>query len=113
MKFNLFNRTLEVPRIGDVSGWPYVSERTCKRSIFYGGRKMKEIKKNWDRALELTDNINRAAWKLQGIAGILFIEEEGRTISLNEDQANGLSFLLESLAEDIKTNANLITEVTA
>jgi len=37
MKINLFNRTLEVSRIGDVLGWPYASERTSGVFIFERG----------------------------------------------------------------------------
>jgi hypothetical protein len=33
MKINFLKRTLEVSRIGDVSGWPYASERTL--GVFY------------------------------------------------------------------------------
>ena len=50
MKINLFNRTLEVSRIGDVLGWPYASERTS--GVFYfEGRNYNERK--------IKDNIER------------------------------------------------------
>ena len=71
----------------------------------------KEKSDAWERARKVTDNINRASWKLKGIAGLLCIEEQEGSITLSTAQANGLSMLIEGLAEEIETNANLITEV--
>ncbi|HPJ97510.1 MAG TPA: hypothetical protein PK022_09370 [Syntrophales bacterium] len=65
----------------------------------------------WERVNNVTDNLNRAAWKLQGIAGVIFIIDAGKAIELDGDQANGLSILLEQIAEEIKTNAARIVEV--
>lgn len=59
---------------------------------------------------EVTSNLNCAAWKLQGLAGLMFIQDAGKSILLDDNQANGLCYLLESIAEEIKANAELITE---
>lgn len=60
---------------------------------------------------KVVDNLCRAAWKLQGVAGLFFIEETGGSKGLEQDQANGLSFLLEQIAGDILANTERIYDV--
>ena len=76
-----------------------------------GTAKEDESMETWERTFEVTDNLNRAAWKLEGIAGLLFVEDAGKNVLLNEDQANGLYFLLEQIAEDILETTKKIKEV--
>ena len=59
----------------------------------------------------VTENLHRAAWKLQGIAGLFKVREEGSIdVILNAAEADGLSMILKDISEDIFVNADLITE---
>ena len=53
-------------------------------------------------------NLGLAARKLQGVARLLFVEEPDRDLELSGDQASGISYILEQIAEEISTNADLI-----
>ncbi len=62
-------------------------------------------------AANVTENLHHAAWKLQGIAGLFKVREEGSIdVILNAAEADGLSMILKDISEDIFVNADLITE---
>ncbi len=65
--------------------------------------KEKTINKSEGVEVDATDNLNRCAWKLQGIAGLFFDQQDtGKTLS--RDEVNGISFLLDQIADDILEN---------
>ena len=60
---------------------------------------------------QVVDNLRRAAWKLQGVAGLFNCQgDDGRLLEPSE--SNGVQFLLESIAEDILKHTESL-EVTA
>lgn len=72
---------------------------------------MSNDKDGFDKRMEVEDNLKRAAWKLQGIAGLMRVDSIGDSIALETDAANGLSILLEDIAQTIISNASKIEEV--
>ncbi len=65
-----------------------------------------------DRGIDIESSLLEAAYKLHGIAGLLFKESPGEGIDLSEKQANGLYYLLDQIADDIKKEADNVAEVT-
>mgnify|MGYP007002367787 CR=1 FL=1 len=88
--------------------------REGSSGFFMEERKMEKkkaiVKKE---GVDVIDNLKQATWKLQGIAGLFFSQDSGRTVLLDESQSAGLYFLLNQIADEIKTNAELIEEVAA
>jgi len=59
------------------------------------------------------DNLRRAARKIQGIAGLLFVEDRFGCVELTEEQANGIYEILGQISEEIEANADRIVKVKA
>ncbi|MCX5831162.1 MAG: hypothetical protein NT140_04635 [Deltaproteobacteria bacterium] len=66
-------------------------------------KKGKAIEQSEKVEVDVTDNLNRCAWKLQGVAGLFFAHDDGGK-DLSRDEVNGISFLLEQIAGDILAN---------
>jgi len=105
----------KIPHVVTPGAAPHGRERSSGFIVSKEGREMaiQEEKKigQRDRVSEVRDNLNRAAWKLQGVAGLVFVQGAEECVDLNCDQANGLSMLLEQIAEEIKENAEIIADV--
>ena len=64
------------------------------------------------KEVDYADNLNRCAWKLQGLAGLFSAIEDGG-MAISQSEAHGLYFLLEQIADDILANTEKFQEVTA
>lgn len=52
---------------------------------------------------EAFDNLNRAGWKLQGVAGLFKLKSDN--LDITNQEAFGIGFLLEQVAEEVLRNA--------
>ena len=58
--------------------------------------------------VEVMGDLNRAAWKLQGIAGLMLCRNADESLDLSGDETNGIYFILSQIVDEIKENAKLI-----
>lgn len=59
---------------------------------------------------KVIESLWRAAWKLNGVAGLFKADgDDGRI--LEKDESDGLYWLIKEIAEDIISNADLIATV--
>ncbi|OPY86510.1 MAG: hypothetical protein A4E71_01556 [Smithella sp. PtaU1.Bin162] len=103
MTNNFLINTLEVSRIGDVSGWPYAGERTS--GVFYlkGGKMKNEIyKETSEKFQKLSDILNdtmRLSFKIHAVDALFSGDSDDVTIPL--EAAEGVHVILNELSGQI------------
>ena len=63
--------------------------------------------------VDYEDKLNRCAWKLQGVSGMLFAHSRGDGVDLDGNHVAGICFILDQIAEEILLNTGKLLGVTA
>jgi len=63
---------------------------------------MGEKQDKWEMVMDIDSGFNRQFHKVKGLAGVFFCEEAKENRELTGDQANGIYYILEEIAEGIQ-----------